>query len=410
MAVFSSGGRRAPCVFLFFICIAAYTTGPAQALRVIELKVPESPTRGSTVTLKCRYDLERDQLYSVKWYKDGIEFLRYLPNDRPRIQAFRIKGLNVNVASSNNTTVVLDKVQHSASGTYRCEVSAEAPTFDQDAVEKMLVVTETPLSIDQPPIGILGGSVRLNCAHNFGSLPLYSFKWFKDDKVFYNFIPRNRPPGEMFSVQGVTLDMLQSNYSSLFLKNLSALSAGAYRCEASSDAPPFLTVQDEKMLAVFEQRDMRPHITYDRETYQVGDNVLLNCTSSRSRPAPKLAVYVNDRLLIDADVRTKVDTHPDGFQTTTLAATIPVRQHDVSRASLRVKCQASFVGLYEAVGEMSIPVGQHTGDHRAPYQHQRPHHSQPPQRPPYLGSISSTQDECLTKAMEILARAWAAYH
>ncbi|KAH7964501.1 hypothetical protein HPB51_027259 [Rhipicephalus microplus] len=58
----------------------------------------------------------------------------------------------------------------------------------------------------------------------------------------------------------------------------------------------------------------------------------------RSRPAPKLAVYVNDRLLIDADVRTKVDTHPDGFQVTTLSANIPVKQHDVSRAALRVKC------------------------------------------------------------------------
>ncbi|KAH7968286.1 hypothetical protein HPB52_007325 [Rhipicephalus sanguineus] len=390
-------------------------------------QVPESPIRGSTVTLECRYDLEGDRLYSVKWYKDGVEFLRYMPHDRPKIKAFNIKGLKVDVIRSTNTTVVLDNVQHSASGIYKCKVLADAPTLDEDADEKKLVVTETPLSMDQPPIGILGGSVRLNCAHNLGSLPLYSFKWLKDDKVFYTFIPRNRPPGEMYSVQGVTVDvspllreaylsssvcqtqMLQGNYSSLFLKNLSALSAGAYRCEASSDAPPFLTVQDEKMLAVFEQRDMRPHITYDRETYQVGDNVLLNCTSSRSRPAPKLAVYVNDRLLIDADVRTKVDTHPDGFQTTTLAATIPVRQHDVSRAALRVKCQASFVGLYEAVGEMSIPVGQHTGDHRAPYQHQRPQHSQPPQRPPHLGSISSTQDECLTKAMKILARAWVAY-
>nr|XP_037289996.1 uncharacterized protein LOC119184948 [Rhipicephalus microplus] len=398
----------APSMLLFFIWITTYTNRPAQALRIIELKVPESATRGSTVTLECRYDLQEDRLYSVKWYKDGLEFLRYLPHERPQIRSFNVKGLKVDVVRSTNTTVVLDNVQHSASGTYRCAVLADAPTFDEDYEEKRLLVTETPLSIDQPPIGILGGSVRLNCAHNFGSLPLYSFKWFKDDKVLYTFIPRNRPPGEMYSVTGVTVDMLQSNYSSLYLKNLSALSAGAYRCEASSDAPPFLTVQDEKRLAVFEQSDMRPHITYDRESYQVGEFVRLNCTSSRSRPAPKLAVYVNDLLLIDADVRTKVDTHPDGFQVTTLSANIPVKQHGVSRAALRVKCQASFVGLYEAVGEMTIPVGQHTGDHKAPYQHQRPQHKQPSQRQPHLGALSSIQDECLTKAMEILAKAWAA--
>uniref|UniRef100_A0A6M2D6E3 Putative beat protein like 1 n=1 Tax=Rhipicephalus microplus TaxID=6941 RepID=A0A6M2D6E3_RHIMP len=400
---------QAPCLLSLFIWIATYAAAPVEALRVIELKAPKSPTRGSTVTLECRYDLEKDQLYSVKWYKDGIEFLRYVPNDRPRIQAFKIRGLNVNVASSNDTTAVLDHVQNSASGNYSCEVSAEAPTFDVGVAEKRLVVAETPISIDQPPIGILGGSVRLNCAHNLGGSPLYSFKWFKDDKVFYTFTPGNRPPGKMFNVQGVTVDRLQGNYSSLYLKNLSALSAGAYRCEASFDAPPFLTVQDKKMLAVIKQRDMRPHITYDRESYQVGEFVRLNCTSSRSRPVPKLAVYVNDRLLIDADVRTKVDTHPDGFQVTTLSANIPVKQHDVSRAALRVKCQASFVGLYEAVAEMAIPVGQHTGDHKAPYQHQRSQHKQPSQRQSHLGPISSIQDECLTKAMEILARAWAAY-
>ncbi|KAL3251957.1 hypothetical protein MRX96_054983 [Rhipicephalus microplus] len=201
---------QAPCLLSLFIWIATYAAAPAESLRVIELKAPVSPIRGYTVTLECSYDLERDQLYSVKWFKDGIEFLRYVPNDRPRIQVFTIKGLGVDVASSNDTTAVLDDVQHSASGNYSCEVSTEAPTFDMGVAEKRLVVAETPISIDQPPIGILGGSVRLNCHRE-----------------------------KMFNVQGVTVDRLQRNYSSLYLKNLSALSAGAYRCEASSDAPPF---------------------------------------------------------------------------------------------------------------------------------------------------------------------------
>ncbi|KAL3251958.1 hypothetical protein MRX96_054984 [Rhipicephalus microplus] len=96
--------------------------------------------------------------------------------------------------------------------------------------------------------------------------------------------------------------------------------------------------------------------------------------------------------------------HPDGFQVTTLSANIPVKQHGVSRAALRVKCQASFVGLYEAVGEMAIPVGRHAGDHKVFNQHQRPQHKQPPQRPSHLASISSIQDECFTKAIQVLAK------
>ncbi|XP_070391358.1 immunoglobulin superfamily member 10-like [Dermacentor albipictus] len=395
------------CVFVFFLWIATYASGPAQAVRIIELKVPETPAHGSTVTLECLYDLQRDQLLMVQWYKDDREFFRYMPQGKPSKKLFNIKGLTVNVASSTNTTIVLDNVRRSASGIYRCEVVDE-PSLSYDSAKKRMDIIEMTLSIDQPPIGVLGGSVRLNCAHDFGGLPLYSFKWFKDGKMLYNYIPRNRPPGELFSVQGVTIDMLQTNYSSLYLKNLSALSAGTYRCEASSDAPPFLTAQDEKMLAVLEQGDKRPLITYDRETYQVGDNVRLNCSSTRSRPAPKLAVYVNDLLLIDADVNASVDTHQDGFQTATLIATFPVRHTDARKAVVWVKCHASFIGLYEAVGGVSIPIGQRTEDHRGPYQqqYQQPQHKQPLQRP---SSMSSPQDECLAKAMEILARAWAAY-
>nr|XP_054929548.1 immunoglobulin superfamily member 10-like [Dermacentor andersoni] len=397
-----------PCVFVFFIWIATCATGPAQAVRIIELKVPETPAHGSTVTLECLYDLQRDQLYSVKWYKDSREFFRYMPQEKPSKKLFNIKGLTVNVASSTNTTIVLDNVRRSASGIYRCEVAGDAPSFSYDSAEKRMDIIEMTLSIDQPPIGVLGGSVRLNCAHDFGGLPLYSFKWFKDDEILYKYVPGNRSPEELFSVQGVTIDMLQTNYSSLYLKNLSALSAGTYRCEASSDAPPFLTAQDEKMLVVIEQRDMRPLITYDNQLYQLGDIVRLNCSSSRSRPAPKLAMYVNDRLLIDADVKASVDTHRDGFLTATLIATFPVSHKDAREAAVWVKCHASFMGLYGAVGGVSIPVGQRTEDHRGPYQqqYQRPQHKQPLQRP---SSISSPQDECLAKAMEILARAWAAY-
>ncbi|RWS18488.1 beat protein-like protein, partial [Leptotrombidium deliense] len=52
---------------------------------------------GSSVWLNCSYDLETDQLYSIKWYRNDQEFYRYLPNDYPPAQVFTTKGLRVNV-------------------------------------------------------------------------------------------------------------------------------------------------------------------------------------------------------------------------------------------------------------------------------------------------------------------------
>ncbi|XP_077518533.1 basal cell adhesion molecule-like [Amblyomma americanum] len=398
-------GRHRPIFAIVFVWLAACTTSPAQALRMIEVNVPSRPTRGSTVKLECLYDLENDPLYSVKWYKDQQEFFRFSPGDRPAKRVFKVKGLTVNLAESSESSVVLNNVQHSASGRYTCEVSADAPSFAVVSDEGDLRVTERPLAMEQPPVGVLGGGVRLSCPHDLGEVPLYSFKWYKDGTEFYRFVPRSRPSGNMFTVEGVTVDMLQSNYSSLHLTNLTALSAGTYRCEASSDAPPFLTVQDEKMLTVSELREMRPHINTDRDTYQAGDTVRLNCTSSRARPAPKLALFIDDRLVDDTEAQATVETHRDGFQAANLETRLVVANLHARGGAVRVKCHANFTGLYEAMGQKSIPVvAQRSGVYSPPQQRQHQH-----QRPLHTVPVPTPQDECLAKAVAILTKLWASY-
>ena len=34
---------------------------------------------GEDITLTCEYRLERDTLYSIKWYRDDREFFRFIP-------------------------------------------------------------------------------------------------------------------------------------------------------------------------------------------------------------------------------------------------------------------------------------------------------------------------------------------
>jgi hypothetical protein len=78
------------------------------AMKLLELRINTHTIRGNKTILECRYDLEGETLYAVKWYKDGNEFYRYLPRETPNIQVFDLPGINVDVsiasASMTNST------------------------------------------------------------------------------------------------------------------------------------------------------------------------------------------------------------------------------------------------------------------------------------------------------------------
>jgi hypothetical protein len=46
--------------------------------------------------------MEHEALYSVKWYKDGNEFFRYVPRDMPPVQIFALPGVTVDVSFFDN--------------------------------------------------------------------------------------------------------------------------------------------------------------------------------------------------------------------------------------------------------------------------------------------------------------------
>ena len=59
--------------------------------------VPQQLILGQSAQLACDYDLEQSRLYSVKWYKDGKEFYRFMPSMENKVQVFRVDGVNVDV-------------------------------------------------------------------------------------------------------------------------------------------------------------------------------------------------------------------------------------------------------------------------------------------------------------------------
>ena len=53
--------------------------------------------------------MQGDSLYSVKWYRNGQEFYRHIPTDRPQTVVFKQPGLIVDVSTKNQEGAKLSK-------------------------------------------------------------------------------------------------------------------------------------------------------------------------------------------------------------------------------------------------------------------------------------------------------------
>ena len=67
-------------------------------IRLLNVDIPPHAIRGQNARLTCKYDLEGDNLYSIKWYRNGHEFYRYIPSDHPQTTIFNGNGINVDVS------------------------------------------------------------------------------------------------------------------------------------------------------------------------------------------------------------------------------------------------------------------------------------------------------------------------
>ena len=78
---------------------------------------------GQHGVLSCAYDLEGSELYSVKWYKDGQEFYRFMPSMPDHMDMFKVAGVTIDQQKSPLNTLHLVNIERNTEGIFRCEVS-----------------------------------------------------------------------------------------------------------------------------------------------------------------------------------------------------------------------------------------------------------------------------------------------
>lgn len=148
--------------FLLVISLVKEST----CLRGPWINVPATVKVGDTVTFKCEYDVEGIALYSLKWYFNAEEFFRYVPKQEPPYMHFRVK--NIKVSESGPTHITFNKVNKAQSGTYECEVSTDAPTFETGLRRSTMTVvvpptTEPSMKINQNRMNI-GATLSAECS------------------------------------------------------------------------------------------------------------------------------------------------------------------------------------------------------------------------------------------------------
>ncbi|XP_055929957.1 synaptogenesis protein syg-2-like isoform X1 [Argiope bruennichi] len=354
-------------VFLTLLVLAALLK-ECIPVRFEYLGVPGFVLLGEPVWLDCGYELEGNELYSVKWYKDNVEFYRYLPSDNPSALMYKLDGVYLDLERSNATHALLYKTEMQTEGMYGCEVSTEMPHFRTIKAEKELYVYVIPEG-DPAIFGVMnrypiGSAVNVTCV--FGpSKPAAELTWYiNGDKAPEAYVRQRQ--------KEIYQNDLETTKSRLFfVVDPSHLRQGtlSLQCTASvslvhSKSSIELIVNDGSSGAEFLHVPHvppgleGPSITGSVSRYYVGDTVDVNCSSARSLEPAQLQWFVNDNEVKPEFLSQYPPTvYPDGLSSTKLGLRFRVQEDHFRSEEMRLKCTATLAKIITMTTVETIAVG-----------------------------------------------------
>jgi len=240
------------------------------------------------------------------------------------------------------------------------------------------------VSVKVPGAALSGHSVQLECQFSLDDDSLYAVKWYRGVDEFYRYVPAEEPPATIFALDGIDVDLDESNDNRLVLRSISAETAGRFGCEVSAEAPSFQTVSGHADMAVVQLPQQGPIIWGGKPRYSIDDTVDLNCTSMRSSPATNLTWYINGHPAEKKQLRTyAVLRDVDGLETSVLGLHFVVQARHFREGDLKLKCTATLAALYWRSNEASAEPD-------------RPHHQRSSTSAVYLDHHSALASAALS--------------
>ncbi|CAH1169638.1 unnamed protein product [Phaedon cochleariae] len=237
-------------VSLQLICIHLLTglmwgLSASTGLRWVKVSVPQYREPGESATLQCDYDLGNFTLYAVKWYKEHEEFYRFVPRARPQANWYEVDGVHVDMSRSNSKKVVLHPVSWKTSGLFRCEVSAEAPSFasaqSEARMEIIILPEEDPVITGDEMQYQIGDDINLNCT-SAKSHPASILHWYINEEqitsqdALVNYPTARHPTGLVSSTLGLTFRLAHNHFrgGSMRVKCVASIAPTLYRGDRES--------------------------------------------------------------------------------------------------------------------------------------------------------------------------------
>lgn len=210
-------------------------------------------------------------------------------------------------------------------------------------------------SVKVPAHPVAGESVSLKCEFNMEGDDLYKVTWYKSDAEFYRYLPKDKPPAQVYEVDGVIVDLSTSDESTVTLEHIGLKSSGVYRCEVSAETPTFVTVSDERDMNVIAIPAEGPKINGGKLKYQVGDTVRVNCTSYRSKPAAMLSWTINGNKAPKEWLKEYQSTpEAEELETSVMGLEFRVREDHFHAGEMKLRCTATIAPIYHQSNEESV--------------------------------------------------------
>lgn len=198
-----------------FVVVLGFLMEDVLPLKNVTLTIePKVVQRRNNSRLRCSYDLEGQDLYTVKWYRGSYEFYRYTPSEVPRTKVFLVGGITVDVNNSNSTQVVLRDIEFNLSGNFTCEVTTDK-TFSTGIDTQTMLVVQLPdfppeISVGREPLDY-GDTLKANCSSP-PARPRASLKFVLNDLTVARTEPLTPRQYQELAWSDLSLNMVLSEY------------------------------------------------------------------------------------------------------------------------------------------------------------------------------------------------------
>ncbi|XP_012546148.1 uncharacterized protein LOC114246134 [Bombyx mandarina] len=118
----------------------------------VELRAPRFVVHHHSATLNCEHNVDSDSLYKVVFFKNGQRIMKFVRGRDPPYELYNITGADLNLLQLSPTSLTLDMLDFTASGTYACEIALETPLYSK--VSKLHDLTVIVRQKNRPKIKI----------------------------------------------------------------------------------------------------------------------------------------------------------------------------------------------------------------------------------------------------------------